>query len=53
MSTKGLWKTTTGIRQFPQMSGLNMKSYSSFATTVSKLKMCAFSGETFKGFEVL
>jgi len=24
-----------------------------FVTTVSKLKMCDFSGETFKGFEVL
>jgi len=24
-----------------------------FATTVSQLKMCDFSGETFKGFEVL
>jgi len=27
--------------------------YRSFATTVSQFKMCAFSGETFKGFEVL
>jgi hypothetical protein len=27
--------------------------YRSFATTVSQLKMCDFSGETFKGFEVL
>ena len=25
----------------------------SFATTVSQLKICDFSGETFKGFEVL
>jgi hypothetical protein len=25
----------------------------SFATTVSQLKMCDISGETFKGFEVL
>jgi len=25
----------------------------SFATTLSQLKMCDFSGETFKGFEVL
>ena len=25
----------------------------SFATTVSQLKMCDFSGETFKDFEVL
>ena len=25
----------------------------SFATKVSQLKMCGFSGETFKGFEVL
>jgi hypothetical protein len=27
--------------------------YRSFATTVSQLKLCDFSGETFKGFEVL
>ena len=27
--------------------------YRSFATTVSQLKICDFSGETFKGFEVL
>jgi len=27
--------------------------YRSFATTVSQLKMWDFSGETFKGFEVL
>jgi len=27
--------------------------YSSFATIVSQFKMCDFSGETFKGFEVL
>jgi hypothetical protein len=27
--------------------------FRSFATTVLHLKMCAFSGETFKGFEVL
>jgi hypothetical protein len=40
MSTKGLWKTTNGIRQFPQMSGLNMKSYSSFPTTLSQPQQC-------------
>jgi hypothetical protein len=28
-------------------------TYRSFATTVSQLKLCDFSGETFKGFEVL
>ena len=28
-------------------------TYRSFATTVSELKMCDFSGETFKAFEVL
>jgi hypothetical protein len=28
-------------------------SYRSFATRVSQLKICDFSGETFKGFEVL
>jgi hypothetical protein len=28
-------------------------TYRSFATTVSQLKICDFSGETFKGFEVL
>jgi hypothetical protein len=27
--------------------------YRPFATTVSQLKICDFSGETFKGFEVL
>jgi len=27
--------------------------YRSFAKTVSQLKICDFSGETFKGFEVL
>jgi len=30
-----------------------LNTYRSFATTVSKVKMCDFSGETFKGFEVL
>jgi len=29
------------------------KQYRSFATTLSQLKMCDFSGETFKDFEVL
>jgi len=29
------------------------RSYRLFATTVSQLKICDFSGETFKGFEVL
>ena len=28
-------------------------TYRSFATKVSQLKICDFSGETFKGFEVL
>jgi hypothetical protein len=28
-------------------------SYRSFATTVPQLKVCDFSGETFKGFKVL
>jgi len=27
--------------------------YRSFLTTMSQLKICDFSGETFKGFEVL
>jgi len=30
-----------------------MKTYRSFATTVSQLKISDFSGETFKDFEVL
>jgi hypothetical protein len=30
-----------------------MTAYRSFATTASQLKMCDFSGETFKGFEEL
>jgi len=29
------------------------RTYSSFVTTVSHLKMCDFSGENFKCFEVL
>ena len=33
--------------------GHKMSKYRSFATTVSQLKMCSFSGETFKCFEVL
>jgi hypothetical protein len=33
--------------------GLTVQASRSFATTVSPLKMCDFSGETFKGFEVL
>jgi hypothetical protein len=31
----------------------NSLTYRSFATTVTQLKICDFSGETFKGFEVL
>jgi hypothetical protein len=30
-----------------------MNTFRSFATTVSQLKMCDFSGETFKVFQVL
>jgi hypothetical protein len=33
--------------------GILSGAYRSFATTVSQLKMCDFSGETSKGFEVL
>jgi len=32
---------------------LQCRWYRSFSTTVSQLKICDFSGETFKGFEVL
>jgi hypothetical protein len=32
---------------------LVLRTYRSFATTMSQLKMCDFSGETFRGFEVL
>jgi hypothetical protein len=32
---------------------IRMRIYHSFATRVSQLKICDFSGETFKGFEVL
>jgi hypothetical protein len=35
------------------LSRMNTSTYRSFATTVSQLKMCDFSRETFKGFEVL
>jgi len=31
----------------------NSSTYRSIATTVLQLKICNFSGETFKGFEVL
>jgi hypothetical protein len=34
-------------------SGHKMSKYRSFATTVPQLKTFDFSGETFKGFEVL
>jgi len=33
--------------------GLYIRTYCSFATTVSQLKICDFSGEIIKGFEVL
>ena len=33
--------------------GMACSIYRSFATIVSQLKICDFSGETFKGFEVL
>jgi hypothetical protein len=36
------------------MHGARIKVlYRSFATKVSQLKICDFSGEAFKGFEVL
>jgi hypothetical protein len=31
---------------------MNRSTYRSFVTTLSQQKMCDFSGETFKGFEV-
>jgi hypothetical protein len=37
----------------PSQDQTRAKLHRSFATTVSQLKMCDFSGETFKGFEVL
>jgi hypothetical protein len=38
---------------FCEKISLDVFRYRSFATTVSQLKMCDFSGETFKDFEVL
>ena len=38
---------------FGSMMTFMSVTYRSFATTVSQLKMCDFSGEAFKGFEVL
>jgi hypothetical protein len=37
----------------PDLLNVHRTKNRSFATTVSQLKMCDFSGETFKGFEVL
>jgi hypothetical protein len=38
---------------YPQRCTMVNKTYHSFATRVSQLKICAFSGQTFNGFEVL
>jgi hypothetical protein len=38
---------------FCEKISLDVFKYRSFATTVLQLKMFDFSGETFKGFEVL
>jgi hypothetical protein len=35
------------------MHGAHVATYRPFATTVSQLKMCDISGETFRVFEVL
>jgi hypothetical protein len=43
--------TTAHIAHLPQQC--HNCTYRPFATTVSQLKICDFSGETFKGFEVL
>jgi hypothetical protein len=37
----------------PAVEGQFKNMYRQFATTVSQLKMCDFSGQNFKGFEVL
>ena len=42
-----------GHKNFSYSLQFSLATYRSFATTVSQLKMCDFSGETFKGFEVL
>jgi hypothetical protein len=42
---------SAGKRMFRE--GILSGTYRSFATTRSQLKMCDFSVETFKGFEVL
>ena len=42
---------SAGKRMF--RGGILSVTYRSFATTVSRLKMCDFSGQTSKGFEVL
>jgi hypothetical protein len=41
------------IETHNQHTGALARLYRSFATTLSQLKICDFSGETFKGFEVL
>jgi hypothetical protein len=43
--------TTAHIAHLPQQR--HNCTYRPFATTVSQLKICDFSGETFKDFEVL
>jgi len=48
-------RTVPKFRPWVHMSTVdtNVYAYRSFATTVSQLKICDFSGKTFKGFEVL
>ena len=49
LSTLLLWL----INMLPATYFAIVETYRPFATTVSKLKICDFSGETLKGFEVL
>ena len=49
-------KPANGISRYRNLIVVHLgvlTTYCSFATTVSQLKICDFSGEMFKGFEVL
>jgi len=48
-----LGDTQTNTELFLHSVKQSSQAHHSFATTVSQLKISDFSGETFKGFEVL
>jgi hypothetical protein len=49
----GLHKRRFNYTMFSILSFTLCVTHRSFATTVSQLKICDFSGKTFRGFEVL